>query len=318
MRILHISDIHLKNHNINQVHAVIRELISTIKSFDVNTPIEVVICSGDLVDKFGESFISISHGYELFYRLIINPICEELHVPYSNFLVAPGNHDIDYTYPIDALNEIHINGFEQTELCSSQKKLEKLLSERHGDFLRLQKNLLESSHNVVYKQETFLTNVCVSTSIGLLGFTLLNTPLMLINSDKSRFNIINAIESQDLNLSFQNCCLRMLVAHHKCSAVKELNLPCIRDFVSHFDAYFCGHTHGRTNYIACCHEDTYVFRAPALLVNTQDFAIKNYLNGFLLLDFYDGVTDISMSLFLQNLTGKFEHANTRKISLLFI
>lgn len=316
MRILHISDIHLENHNINQVDAVIRELISAIKSCDVNTPIEVVICSGDLVDKFGESFISISHGYELFFRLIISPICEELHVPYSNFLVAPGNHDIDHTCPIEAVCEKSINGFEQSELYSSQKKREKLLLDRHSDFLRLQKNLLESNHNVVYKQYAFLTNVCVPTSIGLLGFTLLNTPLMLINSDNS--NIINAIESQDLNLAFQNCCFRMLVAHHKYSAVKELNLPCIRDFVSRFDAYFCGHTHGRMNYMVCYPEAPYVFRAPALLVNTHDFAIKNCLNGFLLLDFYDGVTDIVMSLFLQNLKGKFEHANTCKISPSFL
>jgi len=105
MRIVHLSDIHLSKSNFDEFkntycEALIRDLIS----FDKEKKIDIIVITGDLVDRGGHSLYSIdgfedksiySNPYSIFEKIFINPIISALGFSKENFLFVPGNHDID-------------------------------------------------------------------------------------------------------------------------------------------------------------------------------------------------------------------------------
>jgi len=105
MRIVHLSDIHLSKSNFEEFKntycdALIRDLLE----FNKLKKIDVIVITGDLVDKGGQSLYEIDgfedksvypNPYNIFEKIFINPIIEALRFSKDNFLFVPGNHDID-------------------------------------------------------------------------------------------------------------------------------------------------------------------------------------------------------------------------------
>ena len=64
MRIIHLSDIHLSNENFQSFKSYYRNsLIKELNKINSETKIDLIIISGDLVDKGGSSLKKIE-GYE--------------------------------------------------------------------------------------------------------------------------------------------------------------------------------------------------------------------------------------------------------------
>jgi predicted phosphodiesterase len=102
MRIVHFSDIHLRNDNIDELENYFRvALISKLRELDSYREIDLVLITGDLLDKGGGSlnkfFIKeeVNSHYELFEKKFIDPISKGLKISKNNFLFIPGNHDVD-------------------------------------------------------------------------------------------------------------------------------------------------------------------------------------------------------------------------------
>lgn len=105
MRIVHFSDFHLSSENYQYFKTVyIHALIGDMKSQSEDNPFDLIIISGDLVDKGGHSLYKIREyvgrekeitPFEIFKELFIDKIASELSIPQNNFLFVPGNHDID-------------------------------------------------------------------------------------------------------------------------------------------------------------------------------------------------------------------------------
>jgi len=55
MRILHLSDIHLQANSL-RTDRVFRDIFNTISDVQKELPIDIVIISGDLIDKGGHSY----------------------------------------------------------------------------------------------------------------------------------------------------------------------------------------------------------------------------------------------------------------------
>lgn len=103
MRIVHLSDIHLSKQNYNEFNNNVREsLISDLSVYNsAEKPINLIIITGDLVDKGGHSlkeiqdFDGIQNPYKIFEKTFIEPISNQLGISKEKFLFIPGNHDID-------------------------------------------------------------------------------------------------------------------------------------------------------------------------------------------------------------------------------
>jgi len=105
MRIVHFSDIHLAYGNYHYFNTVyLKALINDLKNQLHHGSIDLVIISGDLVDKGGFSLYDIKEykgregeisPYQIFEELFIEPISVALSIPKNKFLFVPGNHDVD-------------------------------------------------------------------------------------------------------------------------------------------------------------------------------------------------------------------------------
>jgi predicted phosphodiesterase len=105
MRIIHFSDIHLAYDNYQYFVTVFRRaLINDLKSQLSQGSFELVVISGDLVDKGGFTLYDINQfkgrekelsPFQIFEQVFIDPISKELAIPKNKFLFVPGNHDVD-------------------------------------------------------------------------------------------------------------------------------------------------------------------------------------------------------------------------------
>ena len=65
MRIIHISDFHLSNDKskIDKSQMVVNGLLKTVETVNQEKSIDLVIFSGDAVNKGGEGFDSLEEGF---------------------------------------------------------------------------------------------------------------------------------------------------------------------------------------------------------------------------------------------------------------
>ncbi|SFN91970.1 Calcineurin-like phosphoesterase [Chryseobacterium oleae] len=95
MRIVHLSDIHLSRENLDDLqNYYIDALIKDLKSYQ---PIDLIVISGDMVDKAGDSLINDGHTdpYQVFEEEFIDKIASDLPFDKRNVLFIAGNHDIE-------------------------------------------------------------------------------------------------------------------------------------------------------------------------------------------------------------------------------
>ena len=103
MRLVHFSDIHLSKDNYKEYQNYFKDALLDDLSFYHTTenPIDLILITGDLVDRGGHSLFEIDgyrdydSPYDIFEELFIEPINKSLRIPKTNFLFIPGNHDID-------------------------------------------------------------------------------------------------------------------------------------------------------------------------------------------------------------------------------
>lgn len=95
MRILHFSDFHLDNDGITQSRYLMDRMMDVVGRLHSEKPFDLVIFSGDMIDKGGKSFKSPEEGYARFREIVIARICEDLNIDETRFVAVPGNHEVN-------------------------------------------------------------------------------------------------------------------------------------------------------------------------------------------------------------------------------
>lgn len=152
MRIVHLSDIHLSKQNLDEFRNNFKDaIILDLMNFHRDRPIDLIVITGDLVDKGGYSlkeiseFSHIENPYEIFKDEFILPIAQGLQIDPKKFIFIPGNHDID---------EKSISWFDENQL-SKEINLENIntfLSEnintfKHSSRIKSFKEFEKDFHN---------------------------------------------------------------------------------------------------------------------------------------------------------------------------
>ncbi len=108
MRIVQLSDFHLSKDNMEDLgNYYIEALVSDLKRINDLEAIDIILITGDLVDKGGESLGDNPYG--IFEDKIISPITLGLGFNAANILFIPGNHDIKRSH-IDEIHEYYLKG----------------------------------------------------------------------------------------------------------------------------------------------------------------------------------------------------------------
>lgn len=95
-----------------------------------------------------------------------------------------------------------------------------------------------------------------------------------------------------------------MIGHHNYNAVIQFELDKIKYITSNYDAYFCGHTHGLSEYNVAKQDNCFIFRSPSMLSNTLNFCSRDHINGFLVVDLYKPLRS-EVSIYYQDNNGEF-------------
>lgn len=155
MRIIHLSDIHLSNENFESFKLYYRDsLIKELNRINSEAKIDLIIISGDLVDKGGSSlkkikgYENVDNPYDIFEKEFIDPICKETNLQ-NKLIFIPGNHDIQQDR-IDKIKEeglkhLLINPQSANTICEEYKKsLGGINFERLENYLSFEKRYFEN------------------------------------------------------------------------------------------------------------------------------------------------------------------------------
>lgn len=179
MRLVHLSDIHLSNANYHEfVHKYRNALISDLKIYNNSKKIDVLLITGDLVDKGGHSLFEIegfdnsTNPYDIFNDVFIQPVIKTVGIPSEQVLFIPGNHDV---------NERGFSYYDECQLIDkiSEANIESYLKENRTRFLHNQRieNFKEfeksfHSNNALYdfsnNHSTYIYNYGNDFKIGFI------------------------------------------------------------------------------------------------------------------------------------------------------
>lgn len=258
MRIIHLSDIHLSKDNLKDFQQFyLKALIDDLKSLHEAEKIDLIIITGDLNDKGGQSFIKDKQDpYEEFNSIFIDPIIGALGLSYNNVYICPGNHDVDES-KIDEIieggllstnNTIEkINGFLDNYKHNHHSGLDRIVS-----FKEYEKKLNQLRDNVIHEETNFESNYVLSIENLNVGISCINSAWRCstkLSKDSLTIGTRQLLNANDFNSTNQTE-LNILLLHHPLEYISTIERYEIENLLQslNFNILLSGHTHAGQAY----------------------------------------------------------------------
>lgn len=238
MRIVHLSDIHLSSSNIHEFRTSYKEsLLSELSKQNESKKIDLIVISGDLVDKGGASLLQMeefkdnyTNPYEIFEYEFIQPVINRLQIDKNNIIFVSGNHDINRV-KINEIIDAGINSIvKSTEEANRVYRIISNSKDEKIDYLAKQRNYLDferryhsgNSHN--YKISNFESYFTYSAYKKYkVGFGLINDSWMCSDKIKTESQFIGSNQLQNCLNYFESekCNVIFLVIHHPLDSIDK-------------------------------------------------------------------------------------------------
>lgn len=260
MRIIHLSDIHLCKDNIEDFRLYYRKtLIEELKEINKKFDIDLIIISGDLVDKGGDSLMTISsyesflNPYDIFEKEFIDPLCTEVEIKKEKILFIPGNHDIQQN-KIDEVKEAGVKS-----ILTTPKEVNRLCEKYNTDFNNLNfeklQNFLEFENRYHIKDEDQYYEFSALESKVIYDFNSKKVGIALINDSWrcSSGRVVNHFVGSNQfhrSLNFfekHNTEINIAVMHHPLECYNENEKDEIENLLhfKKFEILLLGHEHSK-------------------------------------------------------------------------
>jgi len=96
LRIAHFSDFHMSSNCDELKNFIIPALLNDLEAYNKTQQIDLIIFSGDLVHKGGESFENdLDLAFLSFHDVVIDPMISKINLTTNRVFIVPGNHDIN-------------------------------------------------------------------------------------------------------------------------------------------------------------------------------------------------------------------------------
>lgn len=247
MRIVQLSDIHLSKTNLEELKNYYREaLIKDLQSFHIDVPIDVILITGDLLDRGGSSLGS--EGYKIFEQEIISPIACALNIKKERFLFVPGNHDVNKEF-IEEENEFFLASKMTKETANEKLKdfADKFVAanKRIQKFKEFERQFHENNTTYAYSNnESFAIEYDKDKPVG---FALINdswrcSPTL---TKEQHFIGVNQLFNVEKNLEEHQTVLNIAVFHHPYELLNSNESDEIDNILKSrkFDIAIFGHSH---------------------------------------------------------------------------
>lgn len=252
--------------------------------------IDLVIFSGDLIDKSGSGFgdgVSLYDCFKMFEDKVIRPLVELFGIGYHQFLFVPGNHEIKRdAITKDLRTELKNESEVEKSLSSGNEKLPQMEA-----FSKFQNEYYDTHRveGVIIDRSVLQTTICLPIAGHKVGITLLNSAWMC-KDDSDLGNIYLGrcqINKSWYILEKERCDVKIAVSHHHFSFMKETERGVLKRLLhQHYDIYVTGHTHGMdADYVQDNAGSIFQSVSAGNLYDNLHQENSEFQNGFTLLDY---------------------------------
>jgi len=288
IRLAHISDFHVRNDALfESEYLILDPLIDDLKSFHREQSVDFIVCSGDLIDRGGQSFDSPQKAFEAFEDRVAEPILAALNIGRSQFILVPGNHDV-----VSDLDSLITESGLATRLDSVEATNQYIKSgstegsKRIDPYYTFASNFYRGQEPVRQSRyESVFVFKAGNLKIGVAAF---NTAWRCWPDGTSSERLLLG-ESQVLRTlsDLSSCDLKIAVAHHPLDRLCQYDRKVIKPHIQReFDFFLCGHDHeGSTQSTHMLGNALFVSVSPGILHQNVQNDSRRYANGYRIVDF---------------------------------
>ena len=290
LRILHLSDLHLvKEHP--AMDALLMYLNRSMDEIQKDGGIDLVIFTGDLIDKGGASFGDINTAFKKFEEVVIIPILEKLRLSKDRFVFIPGNHDtkndIGKQYmKIGFLGENLHDDHEKIISIKNSPKNHDIVRTRTKAFKDFEKLYYTGNLRVNYQYGDFESNFIFDIRGSKIGVTSLNSVWLCgLNNDKKLFLGADQITNSQVFLS--GCDIKIVASHVGYDLLTESESKHVKEAIAHcYDLNLSGHTHSLNDDFIAIPSGDYCMNitSAGTLCDNIYKSDENYKNSFQVID----------------------------------
>lgn len=249
MRLIQLSDIHLSEDNISTLkNYYLDALKKDLSKFHDETPVDLILITGDLIDKGGESFQD-KDPYQIFEREFIEPILQQLSLTKDKVLFIPGNHDIERNEVEETYEEGLLTKLKTVDAINNQVDKQtstfSLANNRIKRFKEFEKQYHRNTANY------YLTNnesVFIYENDGVkIGLLLINDSWRCSKDLKTENHVvgINQLFNAKMIFDQSQTAINLVLFHHPIDCISEIERQEIKNILQKFDfeLVLCGHKH---------------------------------------------------------------------------
>lgn len=290
LRILHFSDFHLNKGKMAEAQHIVKYMQKCLADICKSKKIDLILFSGDILDKGGASFGNIKDGLSAFVDVVIKPILETTGLPMYCFIFAPGNHDINRSADSRRWEDNLESGIETWEdVITKLSKADDLsdFTKRITEYKEFEKEHYSEFLEIEYKSFPLLSTFKLQANGLTVGISSLNSVWRCGFDDANKVVIgLNQISEHTDHL--QGCDLKIALTHYPIDMLKL----CERDqatilIAKEFDLLCTGHAHSELIKYEGLEEDATFLNVKSAGTLSDNIYEKNsrYKNAFQIIDF---------------------------------
>lgn len=244
-RLVHISDIHFNNDS--KSIELTKKLINDLIERNKEQKIDIILITGDLIDKGGINFKSTYEALKCFEKNFICPIEESINIRRDSIFFVPGNHDVDMSkdkeYVEKGLKD-YLNTVESIEKFIDENKKIELRTvgvNRIDDYKKFEEEFYEFVDIEKYISK-FESTYIINIDNRKIGISCLNTAWRCYKKEEK----ILLGKSQILNSEkkIKDCDIKLALMHHSYELLDEIERREIKSKITTlYDYLFLGHVH---------------------------------------------------------------------------
>lgn len=292
IRILHLTDFHLNIKTLKDWNDFLKEaFFKKIEELQIENPIDLVLFTGDLIDKAGEDFGSTEEGLNTFNENIIKPILNKLDLDISKFIICPGNHDINRNAD-KPFHEIglkgSLNSIDKINSFTNSDEEEYDGIQRIKEYKDFEIELYKDVQNKVH--EKFKFSVKININGKSIGISSLNSSWRCYGEDDFKNLLVGENQVNDNYKFIKDCDTRIALMHHQLDWISDVESKIIKSHLSaNYNLIFSGHVHQTdVEYVQNLTGTSLRVVSPSGLnqIRQND---TDYANGFSIVDYGEGL-----------------------------
>lgn len=290
MRLIHLSDFHLtKEHEGDFEEYIIKPLLEDLIALNTQKTIDLIIFTGDLIDKGGKGYESIDDAFLEFEIQVIERITAAINISKNRFIIIPGNHDINRDADLKS-TEIGLRSqlisLEAINTFLNDPREFEGATKRILKFKEFERNLYANSpETIVTDLESIHRYEVQDLKVGI---ACLNSAWRCYDSDSDQNNIL--IGEKQIMAAINKTSdsdIRIALLHHPLEDISPIEKKIMRDrIVSNFDLVLTGHVHQEDNFRFSNMQGSTIFSASAASWsgNIRSFNTE-FINGYSIIDY---------------------------------